>query len=225
MVDVESELAGRLPFWGELSPADRQTLVSHSHERTFETGERVHDGSTDCAGVMVMLEGSLRAYILSPDTGKQITLFRVNSRDSCVLAASDLLSRITFEVLLDVTSDTHAIVIESGAFAEVMEKCPAVEAFGYRQVADRFSEVMWVMQQVLFMSFDERLAIFLLDELSRTGNRTLSLTHEQIARHLGSAREVVSRMLKYFESEGMVSLDRGSVTLVDLNRLRELATV
>ncbi len=78
---------------------------------------------------------------------------------------------------------------------------------------------MWAMQQILFMSFDKRLAIFLIDELAKTGGDTVRLTHEQIAKYMGSAREVVTRMLKYFANEGIVTLSRGAVTVTDREKL------
>ena len=81
---------------------------------------------------------------------------------------------------------------------------------------------MWVMQQILFMSMDKRLAVFLLDETAKNGTDTVKLTHEQIAKYMGSAREVVSRMLKYFAAEGLVSVSRGGIRLIDKSRLRDL---
>ena len=87
---------------------------------------------------------------------------------------------------------------------------------------ERFSDVMWAMQQILFMSFDKRLAIFLLDESSALHSDELRITHEQIAKLMGSAREVVTRMLKYFSSEGYVTLSRGTVTLTDKAGLKKL---
>ena len=79
------------------------------------------------------------------------------------------------------------------------------------------------MQQILFMSMDKRLAIFLLDEVSKTGEDSVKLTHEQIAKYMGSAREVVSRMLKYFSSEGLVSVSRGEgIRILDKKRLRAI---
>ena len=80
---------------------------------------------------------------------------------------------------------------------------------------ERFSNVMWAMQQILFMSFDRRLAIFLLDEAAAFLSQEIKMTHEQIARLMGSAREVVTRMLKYFSSEGYVELSRGTVKILD----------
>jgi len=113
-------------------------------------------------------------------------------------------------------------VIKPSAFDQVQRENVYVEAFAYRKVTERFSDVMWAMQQILFMSFDKRLAVFLLDEIARTGGDTLRITQEEIARYLGGARESVTRMLKYFQQEGLVKLSRGEVTVLDRKGLRAL---
>ena len=95
--------------------------------------------------------------------------------------------------------------------------------FALETALSRFSDVMWVMQQILFMSMDKRLAIFLLDETSQNGTDTVKLTHDQIAKYMGSAREVISRMLKYFTSEGLISASRSDgIKILDKKRLRSL---
>ena len=99
---------------------------------------------------------------------------------------------------------------------------PDAKIFALETALSRFSDVMWVMQQILFMSMDKRLAIFLLDEIAKNKSDTVMLTHEQIAKYMGSAREVVSRMMKYFSSEGIVEPLRGGVRVLDKRRLREL---
>ncbi len=113
-------------------------------------------------------------------------------------------------------------MVSGPAFAAVSQRNPDIRIFALETAVSRFSDVMWVMQQILFMSMDKRLAIFLLDESSRTGSDTIVLTHGQIARYMGSAREVVSRMLKYFAGEGIAEISRGGVTILDKKRLREL---
>lgn len=217
---IQALLAQRLPFWINLSAEEKKALVAHTRYAEFSTGDQVRNPSTP-AGVMLVLSGSLRAYMVS-DEGKQITLFRVGEQESCVLAASCALSMITFDVFLDATSDTKLLIIDSSFFAHLIEKNVYVEAFTYRQTTQRFSEVMWVMEQVLFMSFDERLAVFLLDEVAHTQSNTLHLTHDEIAHHLGSAREVVSRMLKRFADDGLVKLSRGTIEILNKQGLRAL---
>ena len=169
-----------------------------------------------------MKSGCLRVYLLS-ETGKEVTLYRLNPGDICMLSASCVLQSITFDVFVDAEEDSECLILSSSAFSAVAENYPAVKIFALETAVSRFSDVMWVMQQILFMNFDRRLAIFLLDEMARTGDDTLHLTHEQIARNMGSAREVVSRMLKYFSSEGMTEVSRKGIKILNKQALQQLA--
>jgi CRP/FNR family transcriptional regulator len=113
--------------------------------------------------------------------------------------------------------------ISAAAFGDVSERYLEVKNYGLEIAVQRFSDVMWVMQQILFMSMDRRLAIFLLDESAKNQSDTVKLTHEQIAKYMGSAREVVSRMLKYFAAEGLVVSSRSDgIKILDKKRLRDL---
>lgn len=217
----ENIYEGIFPFWGEISDAERDYICQNSHLITYPKGKNIHNGE-ECSGVLLVRSGGLRLYIMS-DEGKDITLYRLYKGDLCMLSASCVLDAVTFDVYLDAEEDTECCVISGPAFAAVSEQNPAIRIFALETAVSRFSDVMWVMQQILFMSMDKRLAIFLLDESVRTGSDTLKLTHGQIARYMGSAREVVSRMLKYFSGEGIVEAARGGVTIIDKERLRRLA--
>jgi CRP/FNR family transcriptional regulator len=210
-----------LPFWGELSEADREYICASSAAITYPKGAHIHEGG-ECSGVIFVRTGCLRLYIMSEE-GRDITLYRLHPGDMCMLTASCVLKAITFDVLADAEDDSECCVISGPAFSAVSEREPAVKIFALEAAVSRFSDVMWVMQQILFMGVDRRLAIFLHDEVARTGSDTVALTHEQIARYMGSAREVVSRMLKYFASEGLVEVSRGGVRVLDRRRLRRLA--
>ena len=157
------------------------------------------------------------------EEGKDITLYRLHSGDMCMLSASCVLDAITFDVFVDAEVESTCYVISGSAFAAVSERNPCIKIFALETAVSRFSDVMWVMQQILFMSMDKRLAIFLSDESARTGSDTITLTHGQIARYMGSAREVVSRMLKYFANEGIVEVSRKGIRILDKKRLRTLA--
>lgn len=157
------------------------------------------------------------------EEGKDITLYRLHKEDMCMLSASCVLQTITFDVFIDAEEDSECYVISGPAYAAVSERNPNIRIFTLETAVSRFSDVMWVMQQILFMSMDKRLAIFLLDEAARTGADTIALTHEQIARYMGSAREVVTRMLKYFANEGIVQVSRKGVRILDKKRLHSLA--
>lgn len=208
------------PFWEKISDSDREYLYQNSYGITYPKGKNIHDGD-ECSGVILVRSGSLRLYIMSEE-GKEITLYRLYKGDLCMLSASCVLDAITFDVFVDAEEDSECFVISGTAFAAVSQRNPDVRIFALETAVRRFSDVMWVIQQILFMSMDKRLAIFLSDEATRTGSDTLTLTHGQIARYMGSAREVVSRMLKYFASEGIVEVSRGGITILNKERLRKL---
>ena len=208
------------PFWDRIAETEREYICLNSQALTYPRGTNIHGGS-ECSGVILVRSGSLRLYILSEE-GKDVTLYRLHRGDMCMLSASCVLEAITFDVFIDAEEDSECYVISGPAFAAVSERCPLVKIFALETAVGRFSDVMWVMQQILFMSMDKRLAVFLADETARTGSDTVALTHEQIARYNGSAREVVSRMLKYFANEGIAELSRRGVKILDKKRLRAL---
>ncbi len=209
------------PFWREISDEDKDYICNNSRAITYPKGVNVHDGN-DCFGVIMLRKGCLRVYILSED-GKDITLYRLHDGDMCMLSASCVLQSITFDVHVDAEENSECYVIDGCAYSTVSHHNPNIRIFTLETAVSRFSDVMWVMQQILFMSIDKRLAIFLHDETARTSSDTIKLTHEQIARYIGSAREVVSRMLKYFANEGIVELSRKDIRILDKNKLRSLA--
>lgn len=208
------------PFWNEISEADRTFICQNSFSLTYPKGKNIHNGN-ECSGVIFVRSGSLRLYMMSDD-GKDITLYRLHKGDMCMLSASCVLQTVTFDVFVDADEDSECYVISGSAFAEISERNPKIKIFALETAVSRFSDVMWVMQQILFMSVDKRLAIFLTDEAARTNSDMIPLTHEQIARYIGSAREVVSRMLKYFANEGIVEVSRKGIKILDKNRLRSL---
>ena len=209
------------PFWGKLSDTDKETFCRSSHRMHFEKGTNVHDGN-ECTGVILIKTGSLRLYILS-DEGKEITLYRLFAGDMCMLSASCVLNSVTFDVFVDSEEESECVVIGGCALEDISNRYKEAKIFVLEVALSRFSDVMWVMQQILFMSMDKRLAIFLLDESANTKSDTIHLTHEQIAKYMASAREVVTRMLKYFTHEGLVDSSRKGIKLLDKKRLRALA--
>lgn len=207
------------PFWEHLNRQEREQLCSNSQLQTCRKGDFLYSHDDDCLGILLVLKGQLRVYIQSGDT-REITLFRVSDGQVCTLSASCIIREITFDIQIEADEDTELIVTNVSCFRTLMKQNIYVENYIYKETTEHFSDVMWAMNQILFSSFDKRLAGYLLDEMVRTHSSTLHTTHEQIARNLGSAREVVSRMLKYFEKENIVSLSRGTVSIIDKNRLK-----
>ncbi len=214
-------LSEHFTAWGHMNAQERTALVNHAVPRFFEKGTNLHSGESDCVGFFLVRSGMLRAYMLSEE-GREITLYRLGPGDMCILSASCVLSTITFDVSVDAVKDTELLLISAPFFAELSEKNIYVECFAYKLGTERFSDVMWAMQQLLFMSMDKRLAVFLWDEISKSGDSIVRITHEQVARYIGSAREVVTRMLKYFVSEGIVELSRGGIKIIDKQKLKGL---
>lgn len=223
MIDDENKnfICEVLTIWDKLSFQEQNLILNNSKYVKYKEGDNIHSGENDCVGILLIKSGELRTYILSED-GKEVTLYRLGEGDVCILSASCILKNITFDVFIDAVKDSEIIILNSSIFDKICSENIYAENFSNKQTADRFSDVMWAMQQILFMSFDKRLAIFLLDEISRTGNNSVQMTHDQIAKYVGSAREVVSRMLKYFEKEGLVELSRGVVKIIDKKRLKNL---
>ncbi|MEG2001047.1 MAG: Crp/Fnr family transcriptional regulator [Evtepia sp.] len=216
-----SFLTSTLTFWDKLNTDDQSRILESTSPIVYHEGDNIHSGENDCIGVILVKRGVLRTYLLS-ENGKEVTLYRLYAGECCILSASCLLKNITFDVHIDAECESEILLIRSSVFSELSQTNIYVENFSYKVAVDRFSDVMWAMEQILFMSFDRRLAIFLLDEMAKTNSDTIHLTQEQIAKYVGSAREVVSRMLKYFAQEGMVSISRGGVKVLNKTALRML---
>lgn len=210
------------PVWAQLTPQQQKILTQSAIRRSIPKGTTLHSGSTECTGLLLVCSGQLRAFILS-DEGREITLYRLFERDICLFSASCMLRSMQFEIMIAAEKDTELFVIPADVYQSVARESAPAANFTTEIMAGRFSEVMWLMEQIMWKSFDRRLARFLLDESALEGTAVLHLTHETIANHLGTAREVVTRMLRYFQSEGLVRLSRGAVELSNHSGLEVLA--
>jgi CRP/FNR family transcriptional regulator len=214
-------IRSRLDFWDKLNDSEKNLLQDNIVKVSYHKGFNLHSADSDCLGVLLIKSGGFRVYILSED-GREVTLYRLSIGEVCVLSASCILNNITFDVHIDAENETEAYLINIGTFSKLSNQNVYVENFAYKNTMERFSDVMWAMEQILFMSFDKRLAIFLLDEISKTNSSELHITQEQIAKYIGSAREVVSRMLKTFQLDGILEQSRGSIHVTNKEKLREL---
>ena len=210
------------PVIRKLSQEQQKRIQEAVTEKSVEKGTVLHDGAADCTGLLVVQSGMLRAYILSEE-GREITLYRLFERDVCLFSASCMMSGIQFEVTIEAEKDTRVWVIPTKVWKQLNEESAVLANYTNELMADRFTNVMWLIEQIMWKSFDKRLAEFLLEEASVEGTSLLKITHEVIGNHLGTAREVVTRMLRYFQSEGMVKLSRGMVEITDIAGLEEVA--
>ena len=211
-----------LPIWNKLSATHQQRLLTASEKASFKAGTTIHNGSMDCLGLLLIESGQLRVYAQSSE-GREFTLYRLFDHDICLFSASCVMPNIQFDVTIEAEKDCSLWILPSCLFKDLMEESAVVANYCNQLISSRFSEVMWLMEQIMWKSFDKRLATFLLEESNLEDSPCLKITHEKIANHLGTAREVVTRMLRYFQNEGMVKLTRGAIEITDRKRLIALS--
>ena len=217
-----TDLLIQLPYWNHLTEDEKRQVREQSSVRHFQAGELLYGPCVDCTGMIQILRGEARAYILS-DEGREVSLFRVEEGDHCVLSASCVLTHISFVSFMAVTKPSDILIVPVSLFGRLCENNVHVRCFSYELAARRFSSVVFVMQQILFARLDQRLASFLLREYRKSGNTEIRMTHEELARDINSVRETVGRMLKRFAEEGMIENRRGSILLTDIRKLEDIA--
>ncbi|MEE0752106.1 Crp/Fnr family transcriptional regulator [Frisingicoccus sp.] len=215
------DFADYFPIWDKLTPVQREKISRSAIRRNVKKGTLLHNGSMDCLGLLLIRSGQLRAYIFS-DEGREITIYRLFERDICLFSASCMMQSIQFDIAIEAEKDSEIWIIPPDIYKKIMEESAPAANYTNQIMASRFSEVMWLIEQIMWKSFDRRLAAFLLEESALEDSRVLKITHEKIANHMGTAREVVTRMLRYFQNEGMVQLSRGTIEITDSGRLEEL---
>ena len=216
------KLSEYFPVWDQLTEAQQNMLEHSAVYREIPKGTLLHNGELDCLGMILVESGRLRACIVSEE-GKEITIYRLLSRDICLFSASCMMKNIQFEVTVEAETEAAVRIIPPSAFRGVMEESAAMANYMNELMAGRLSDVVWLMEQVMWKSFDSRLAAFLLEESALEESDVLKITQEKIADHLGTAREVVTRMLRYFQGEGAVKLSRGTVEILDRKKLEATA--
>ena len=153
-------LACAFPFWDKLTAAQQDFLCRFARPVYYDKGAHVHSPTENCVGILLLRAGQLRAYLLSED-GRDVTLYRLFAGDVCILSASCVLDAVTFDVHIDAEEPVEAYCIGAGAFKRVMDENIYVRCYAYQMTAESYSETMWAMQQVLFMSADRRLETIL----------------------------------------------------------------
>ena len=208
------------PIWNKLTDEQQKRMLGKLYTRDIKKGTVLHDG-TECTGLFLIKSGQLRAYILS-DEGREVTVYRLFDRDICLFSASCMMRSIQFDITIEAEKDTEAWVIPVDIYSELLQESAPVSNYTTELMAARLSDAMWLIEQIMWKSLDKRVAAFLLEESVIEDTEDLKITHEAIANHLGSHREVITRMLKYFQNEGMVSISRGSVKITDRAKLAAL---
>ncbi len=209
------------PVWNKLTAAQQERLLSSAVFQKVKSGTVLHDGGPNCLGLMVIRSGQLRAYMLSEE-GREVTISRFFEMDLCLFSASCVMPNMQFDIIIEAEKDSEIWIVPACLYQNLMDESIALSNYSHNLITNHFSELMWLMEQIMWKSFDKRLASFLLEESILDETDSLKITHEKIANHMGTAREVVTRMLRYFQSEGLVKLTRGTIELLDHKRLEQL---
>ena len=210
------------PIWDQLQPNQQRLLLDSLSYQRVEKGTLLRGGGTGCSGLVLIRSGQLRALVYSEE-GREITIYRLFDRDLCLFCAPCVIRSIQFEVTIQAEKDTEFWSIPSEVYQGLMVQSAVVANYTNELMASRFTEVMSRMEQFMWKSMDKRVASFLLQEASIEGTCTLRITHEAIANHLGSHREVITRTLRDFQDAGAVKLSRGMITILNKEKLERIS--
>lgn len=220
--DIEPILSDNLVFYNKLDDSDKKMMIDSALVKKYNKGQILIEGGSECIGLIIVVTGQLRIYTVS-DEGKEITFFRLLEGDSCILsAASCMLKDISFDINISFEKNSETIIIPTSVYEKINARDINVKSFTLDLVSSRFSDVIWVLEKYVFKGLAPRLAEDLIDKSLLQDSLTLKITHEEIAKDLGTAREVVTRLLKRFAQDGIVNLNRGSIEIIDVEALKNI---
>jgi len=211
-------------LWNGLTAAQRDKLISETRFARYKKGASVYRGALGGAGTLHVISGTLRVYILSEE-GRELTLYFLRDGDVALLASTAVLASISCDIAIEATKNTELFVSETESVRDILSNNVEVRACAYEYAVVRLSEMLWKFQQMVFTSAERRLAKFLLTESARTAGDEIRLTHEKTAQYLGTAREVVSRLMRDFSQEGLVQTSRGCIHILNRVALQERAGI
>ena len=218
MVDFEK----LFPFWASLSENERKILSSSAKIEKHEANHFLRRADGSCKGAIAVISGSLRVFCQSEE-GREVTLYRVRAGEVCFLSASCLMDSVVFDVIVETSEESEICVLPIHVLHRVEKENKDLSLFLYKNAVEKFSKVLWTLQRILFMKIDKRISLFLIEEIERTGETSLNITHDEIARQIGSAREVVTKTLKYLSEEGSIKLSRSKIEVLSVGALKRIA--
>jgi CRP/FNR family transcriptional regulator, anaerobic regulatory protein len=208
------------PLLEELSAAGRSRLLAAARHVTLEPRTQVLQRGDEVAGAYLVERGALRVYYISAE-GREGTLYWIDPGQTCILALNCLFARLVYRAWVESDhSETQVAVISGDTYRELFSTEPALQRFTFGALATRLFDLMTLMQETASFGLEQRVAALL---LRRAGSaNVLETTHEQVAHHLGSSREVVSRVLRNIARSGALRLSPRSITILDAEKLRGL---
>ncbi|TEY00921.1 Crp/Fnr family transcriptional regulator [Campylobacter sp. US33a] len=193
----------------KLANEDLEEIKSNAYFKNLSKGTQLASAD-DCLGFVIMAYGTLRAYIISSNA-KEITIFKLIKNEECVICSNCALNSINYNIILESNEDSQILIIPTKIYTKIRNKYQSINDYTLNIISKRFSDLISVLEHALFTPLIERIRIFLKEN---SQNNKITLTHEEIANHLGSAREAISRILKEMEKQGEISLGRKEITLL-----------
>lgn len=216
--DMRVEIMEVLPFIEELNVEEQQLLLKNTYEMKYPAGQYLVENGLMCENVYVVLEGLIRIYNVSEE-GREITYYRVGSGETCLFTMGCILEHKPFDAMAQVEKASRVLAIPGYIFEELMNMNPGFRNYVIKRLLMTITDLMMLTEEVTFHSMNKRLASFLINAKHQQGGQTIKATHEFISQELGTAREVVSRMLKELEKKEILLLSRGKILLKDMKAL------
>ena len=211
---MRSQLKRAFPFLRNANEKIWQEIEEFAIPKKFRKGEFFALEGDTCHYFPMILSGSIRVY-KGGDTGKEITLYRIQAGECCILSAFCIMSQTPFSANAYVDEDVSAILIPAPVFRDWIHRHEIWRNFVFKVLFRFINEIIWKIESLAFQRVDERIASFLVNEFLREHKSVIQTTHSDIARELGTAREVVSRVLKGFEREKLIQLARGKIIILN----------
>lgn len=211
-----NRISRALPILGRAEPQLVREFQQAAFFARIPTGRDVFVEGDRAEAIALLVSGVVRVYKIG-ETGREITLYRFGLGESCILTANAILSQQTFPAIATVEQDAEAVMLPADVFREWVRRYDLWRDFVFNLLSQRLTSVMAIVDEVAFRRVDTRLAVFLLNR-SQTQN-PIAITHQEIASELGSSRDVISRILEGFASEGMIRSGRGKVEILDFESL------
>ena len=209
-----------LPFWNELTSEEQSLLIDQFRILNDKKGSVFYDVGNSLRGPKILTNGLARLFITTDD-GREITLFHILDRQLCLISAICSLQRLPYTFNLEMLADSQTYYLPAEHYQRLSWENKAVAKLNHKVMEDRLLEVIVSLSEITFAPLTRRLAGKLLMYHDMLGSKTLPLTHEMIAKDVGSTRETVSRTLKDWEAQGLLRLTRGKVHLIDVEGLQE----
>lgn len=221
---IAKTIASMFPVWEKLNIETKKDFLTQSQHISLSAGQFICLEGDVCNHLPLVISGNIRVYKIG-ESGREITLYHLDPGDSCIMTASCIVSQKVFPAFAVTETEVEAIIIPASSLREWVTHNPVWQEYIFGLLSQRLANVIEIIEEVAFRRMDCRIASYLLNNVNNRENKlkTVWTTHEAIAQELGSSREVVSRILKTWEKQRILTLSRGKIELHNWKELEKIA--